>query len=237
MATMGINNWEEATLDVDPTLKGVKLNSPQNGMNPTKKTQQNETMNDGSYDHVYTLEYAGRTFVPDYFVNRDATHYFRLNLPGNPEPVADAEGGAGMDISALREAMQEAKNRRNAQDRWNAMEVKIPEYAPWAKHAYERMTEQLAKAERVLDNPSSTQSDLDKATAELNAAINTMRPGNLPELEDLDELLQLLEKAKNVKNSTNALKEAIDYAEMVVKYVSDGSGTMDMIEKAVKKLK
>ena len=113
----------------------------------------------------------------------------------------------------------------------------MPEYAPWAKHAFGRMMEQLSKAERVLDNPESTQADLDKATAELNAAINTMRPGNLPELEDMDELLPLLEKARAVKNPSKELKESIEYAEMVVKYVSDGSGTMDMIEKAVMRLK
>jgi hypothetical protein len=33
------------------------------------------------------------------------------------------------------------------------------------------------------------------------------------------------------------LTEAIEYAEMVVKYVGDGSGTHDMIENAVSKLK
>ena len=33
------------------------------------------------------------------------------------------------------------------------------------------------------------------------------------------------------------MKEAVEYAEMVVKYVSDGSGTMDMIQKATDRLK
>ncbi|MGP1436068.1 MAG: hypothetical protein ACTTKN_05495 [Phocaeicola sp.] len=32
--------------------------------------------------------------------------------------------------------------------------------------------------------------------ASLNAAINAMRPGNLPELEDLSELVPLIDKAK-----------------------------------------
>ena len=239
MATTGIDNWKDATIDLDPALTGVKLNGAQNGMKPdsSRRFANAPITNDGAYDNVYTLEYASRTFVPDYFVNRNATHYLRLNLPGEPMQVNAESGEAGVDISALRETMQEAKNRRNAQARWEAMEVKVPEYAPWAKHAFGRMMEQLGKAERVLDNPESTQADLDKATAELNAAINTMRPGNLPELEDMDELLPLLEKARAVKNPSKDLKESIEYAEMVVKYVSDGSGTMDMIEKAVKRLK
>ncbi len=239
MATTGIENWKDATIDLDPALTNVKLNGAQNGMKPdgSRRFANAPITNDGAYDHVYTLEFAGRTFVPDYFVNRNATHYLRLNLPGEPVQVNAESGEAGVDISALRETMQEAKSRRNAQARWEAMEVKVPEYAPWAKHAFGRMMEQLGKAERVLDNPESTQAELDKATAELNAAINTMRPGNLPELEDMDELLPLLEKARTVKNPSKDLKESIEYAEMVVKYVSDGSGTMDMIEKAVKRLK
>ena len=239
MATTGIDNWKDATIDLDPALTGVKLNGAQNGMKPdsSRRFANAPITNDGAYDNIYTLEYASRTFVPDYFVNRNATHYLRLNLPGEPMQVNAESGEAGVDISALRETMQEAKNRRNAQARWEAMEVKVPEYAPWAKHAFGRMMEQLGKAERVLDNPESTQAELDKATAELNAAINTMRPGNLPELEDMDELLPLLEKARAVKNPSKDLKESIEYAEMVVKYVSDGSGTMDMIEKAVKRLK
>ncbi len=74
-------------------------------------------------------------------------------------------------------------------------------------------------------------------TTELNAALNTMRPGNLPELEDLDELLPLLSRAKENANPSARLREAIEYAEMVVKYVSDGSGTQDMIDRAVRQLK
>jgi hypothetical protein len=46
-----------------------------------------------------------------------------------------------------------------------------------------------------------------------------------------------VEKANAVKNPSKQLKEAIEYAEMVVKYVSDGSGTLDMIEKVENRLK
>ena len=71
----------------------------------------------------------------------------------------------------------------------------------------------------------------------LNAAINTMRPGNLPELEDLDVLMVLLEKAKQLPEDNDRANRAIGYAGMVIRYVSDGSGTMDMIERATNQLK
>ena len=74
------------------------------------------------------------------------------------------------------------------------------------------------------------------ATA-LSTIINTMRPGHLPELEDLDELNTLLVKVRNSRSGMSTDKEkAVEYAEMVVRYVSDGSGTRDMIERAVRQL-
>jgi hypothetical protein len=97
------------------------------------------------------------------------------------------------------------------------------------------MVEQLAAAEEIIAGEEYTQDDVNNATALLNAAINTMRPGNLPELEDLNELLQLVKEAK--ENGKKADQEDIDYAEMVIRYVSNGSGTMDMIIKAVNQLK
>ena len=63
-----------------------------------------------------------------------------------------------------------------------------------------------------------------------------MRPGNLPELEDLDELQQLLEKVRKQPQSETS-DRAISYASMVIRYVSDGSGTMDMIQRATNQLK
>ncbi len=92
------------------------------------------------------------------------------------------------------------------------------------------------QGERVFDNYDRTQEDINRQATELNAALNTMRPGNLPELEDMDDLLPLLEKAKNLPKNAKT-QEAIDYAEMVVKYVSDGSGTMDMIQRATDQLR
>lgn len=61
-----------------------------------------------------------------------------------------------------------------------------------------------------------------------------MRPGNLAELEDLADLLPLIARAKQQRpNRESALQQAIDHAEMVVAYVGDGSGTHDMIQKAI----
>ena len=227
MATEGIDSWDKATVDLDPSLKDISLNGPSQSEHGTE------------YSNLYTLNFKGMKFIPDYYADRNCTHYLRFNLPGTPETVLGEDGDAGADISALRETMGEAKSRRNAQQRWNEMEVKVPEYAPWAKHGFARMMKQLAIAEGILDNPdqNSDQNAIDKATANLNAALNTMRPGNLPELEDMDELLPLLDKAKAVKNPSAKQKEAIEYAEMVVKYVSDGSGTLDMIDKAANLLK
>ena len=63
-----------------------------------------------------------------------------------------------------------------------------------------------------------------------------MRPSNLAEPEDLTELLGLLAKARQISNKTEALREAIQYADMVVQYVNDGSGTHDLIAKATQQL-
>ena len=81
-----------------------------------------------------------------------------------------------------------------------------------------------------------TQEEINSVTSAINMAINTMRPGNLAEPEDLSELLPMLTETKNIRNKTTELREAIEYADMVVQYVNDGSGTHDLIEKALKRL-
>ena len=55
--------------------------------------------------------------------------------------------------------------------------------------------------------------------------------------DDETELLVLLTEAKNVRNKSIELREAIQYADMVVQYVNDGSGTRDLIAKATQRLK
>ena len=177
------------------------------------------------------------TFIPDYTGDSHLTHYFRINIPASPA-VTVAEGFA-IDKSQLRELLLIARSRSNEQQAWNALEVKVPEYAPWATHGFDRMMEQYQQAQPLMEAPDgqSTQEEIDKAASALNAIINAMRPGNLPELEDLDELQLLLEQAKQMPEGDEKANRAISYANMVIRYVSDGSGTKDMIERAVRQLK
>jgi DUF1680 family protein len=223
MATTGINSWDEATVDVAPDLSDVVLCGANEGT--------------GADAHLYTMTFGGRTFVPDYAGDKHMTHYFRMNIPADPA-VTVAENSA-IDKSQLRELLLIARSRHDEQLAWNALAVKVPEYAPWAIHGYDRMEQQMAKAQPVLDAPEKryTQEEIDKVASALNAVINTMRPGNLPELEDMEELQQLLEKARQLPEDDEKTNRAIGYAGMVIRYVSDGSGTMDMIERATNQLK
>ena len=176
-------------------------------------------------------------FIPDYDGDQHLTHYFRINLPDTPS--ANLVGNDAVDKSQLRELLLIAKIRCDEQQAWNALTVKVPEYAPWAIHGFTRMQQQYAKAQPYMDAPVNryTQEEIDNVASSLNAIINTMRPGNLPELEDLHELQQLLEQAKKLPKDNEQTNRAISYAGMVIRYVSDGSGTMDMIQRATKQLK
>ena len=215
MATTGIKNWDEATIDVAPDLSDVTVGN-------------------------MTLHHGGHTFIPDYDGDKHLTHYFRMNIPADPAGLLTGDGSpVAIDKSLLRELLLIAKSRSDEQQAWNALTVKVPEYAPWAVHGFARMTEQYAKAQPYMDAPEDrySQEEIDNAASALNAVINTMRPGNLPELEDLDELQQLLEKAKLLPDDNQKANRAISYAGMVIRYVSDGSGTMDMIQRATNQLK
>lgn len=146
-----------------------------------------------------------------------------------------------VDKSYLGEVLALAKERKDVQEAWNNLEVKVPEYSPWAPHAFRRLMHQLEKAQAVYQNKDKNynQSEVNSTASVLNAAINTMRPGNLPEPEDLYPLSTLLRQASRVipADVTPAITEAIEYAEMVVAYVNDGSGTHDMIQNATEKLR
>ena len=224
MATTGITNWDEATIDVTSDLSDITLNGAQEGT--------------GANAHLYTLTYGGRTFIPDYAGDEHVTHYFRMNVETDPNVKVEVTND-GIDKSQLRELLLIAKSRSDEQQAWDALTVKVPEYAPWAKHGYARMTAQYKTAKPCMDAPDNqyTQEEIDKAASALNAVINTMRLGNLPELEDMDELMQLLDKAKQLPEDNQKANRAIGYAGMVIRYVSDGSGTMDMIERATNQLK
>ena len=174
------------------------------------------------------------SFIPDYEGDQHLTHYFRINLP-----ASTASGSFPIDKSQLRELLLIAKSRTIEQQAWNEMTVKVPEYAPWAKHGFARMIEQMEEAQPIMDAPEDkySQEEIDKAADALNAIINTMRPGNLPEPEDLEELQSLLEKVRQLPATNDKATHAISYANMVIRYVTDGSGTRDMIERATNQIK
>ena len=225
MAAEGIHSWDEATVDMAGDLSDITLNGAKTGT--------------GADANLYTLTFKDKIFIPDYAADKHVTHYFRMNIPVDPSVKYVAEVSEGIDKSALRELLLIAKTRQEEQTAWNALAVKVPEYAPWAVHGYGRMLEQAAKAQPFMDAPDDkySQEEIDKAASALNAVINTMRPGNLPELEDMDELMTLLEQAKQLPEDDRRANRVIGYAGMVIRYVSDGSGTMDMIQRATTQLK
>ncbi len=219
MATPDITVWEQAEFTLDSDLKDIVLKGSTGG--------------EGTDGNVYSLTLADKTFYPDYYMKEHSTHYLRLNvLTGNKEA---ARSGA-VDKTYLEQAVKIAQSRVDAQDAWNALEEKVPPFAPWAPNGYARMQEQLSAAQAVLADEKAGQEEIGKATSALNAAINSMRPGNLAEPEDLDALLKLVTSAKEVENKSTPLREAIDFADMVIGYVNDGSGTKDFIDHAYRRL-
>ena len=169
----------------------------------------------GTHGNLYTLTLNGRTFVPDYAADRNSTHYLRIY--SETSNLATRQLGNSSTSIAL------AEERIKEQEAWMKMVKKMPEHAPWAPHGYARMVKELS---RIKNEGSAAD------VGNLNVVLNTMRPGNLAELEDLQPLLELMEKVKELGVRNEELGAAIKYAEMVVKYVSDGSGTLDMIKEA-----
>lgn len=216
MTTTGISHWNEAI--IDSTFADIKVNNP--------------TTDNGTDGHLYTLDWGRLHFVPDYFANRNATHYL-LFQPSEKE--RDIRFSTDVDNSKFLEMKDLAANRIAEQDKWMMMTVKVPEYAPWAPHAFARMK---ATYDSIQTSVPTEQSEMDSLTDRLSTLLNAMRPGNLPEPEDLQPLLSELKRVKVLPQATTAeVKKNIEYAEMVVKYVSDGSGTADMIAKAIRLLK
>jgi hypothetical protein len=218
MGTTGVENWDEATITLDGNLENVIANRP--------------TTESGTHGNMYTLTVDGRTFLPDYALDHNQTHYLRIATTRN-----DTNNDAS--LNELQALLLIAEERKQAQEAWHALANKVPDHAPWAPYGYARLMEQYAIADSLIknSNPQSISHSLPLVVANLNAAINTMRPGNLAELEDLSELLALINQSKQQAAPNKTLQEAIKYAEMVVSYVSDGSGTHDMIQRALTRLK
>lgn len=224
MAGTGAQTWYQATLNIDSRLSNITVGEP-NGVTT------------GAGANLLTLKLDGKEFQPDYYRNANSTHYYRINLT---DAKSKKSKKVKIDFTELNSLLNLAAERKADQEKWNALSLKVPEYAPWAPFGYERMQKVMAQAQELVAKGKKkvTQDELEGTTAILNRAINTMRPGNLAEMEDLRELSGLLRRAGWPDDNTSAeLKEAISYGRMVQKYVTDGSGTHDMIHAAVGKLK
>ena len=224
MAGTGAQTWNQATLNIDSRLSNITIGES-NGVTT------------GAGANLLTLKLGGKEFQPDYYRNANSTHYYRINLT---DAKSKKSKKVKIDFTELNSLLNLAAERKADQEKWNALSQKVPEYAPWAPFGYERMQKVMAQAQELVAKGKKkvTQDELEGTTAILNRAINTMRPGNLAEMEDLRELSGLLRRAGWPDDNTSAeLKEAISYGRMVQKYVTDGSGTHDMIHAAVGKLK
>lgn len=224
MAGTGAQTWNQATLNIDSRLSNITVGES-NGVTT------------GAEANLLTLKLGGKEFQPDYYRNANSTHYYRINLT---DAKSKKSKKVKIDFTELNSLLNLAAERKADQEKWNALSQKVPEYAPWAPFGYERMQKVMAQAQELVAKGKKkvTQDELEGTTAILNRAINTMRPGNLAEMEDLRELSGLLRRAGwPDDNTSEELKDAISYGRMVQKYVTDGSGTHDMIHAAVEKLK
>ena len=224
MAGTGAQTWNQATLNIDSRLSNITVGES-NGVTT------------GAGANLLTLKLGGKEFQPDYYRNANSTHYYRINLT---DAKSKKSKKVKIDFTELNSLLNLAAERKADQEKWNALSQKVPEYAPWAPFGYERMQKVMAQAQELVAKGKKkvTLDELEGTTAILNRAINTMRPGNLAEMEDLRELSGLLRRAGwPDDNTSEELKEAISYGRMVQKYVTDGSGTHDMIHAAVGKLK
>ena len=224
MAGTGAQTWNQATLNIDSRLSNITVGES-NGVTT------------GAGANLLTLKLDGKEFQPDYYRNANSTHYYRINLT---DAKSKKSKKVKIDFTELNSLLNLAAERKADQEKWNALSQKVPEYAPWAPFGYERMQKVMAQAQELVAKGKKkvTQDELEGTTAILNRAINTMRPGNLAELEDLRELSGLLRRAGWPDEKSNKdLKDAVNYGRMVQKYVTDGSGTHDMIHAAVGKLK
>lgn len=228
MTTTGISTWQEAVLNVKSDLSNITL-------------ERNQTDEDASSHRLpCILSAGGHRFIPDYAAHDNTTHYLRLHIetaPNSQLPAGVQHLIASIptsDKSALQELMQDAIQRIKSQQTWLQLTTKVPDYAPWAPNGFKRMKEQYDRCAKLYKQQDGDlqQEEIDRQASQLSAALSSMRPGNLAEPEELQTLQQKLEQAKRNPRPSAQLCEAIRHAEMVVRYVSDGSGTSDMIVKA-----
>ena len=232
MTGTGVQDWSQATLHLDSRLDEVTL-----GASNDVSVRASDGTSAGTDANLLTLQVGNDVFEPDYYRNTNSTHYYRIL-------DSDAQGrrtqkNQSVDFAELKMLLSLAEQRKAEQEAWQAMRVKTPEYAPWAPFGYERMKDAMVQTTQLMKRGEKkvTSEELDGCVSALNRAINTMRPGNLAEMEDLRPLSELLRSIGKVDDKSSAsLKEAVAYAKMVMRYVADGSGTQDMITAAIGKL-
>ena len=218
MTGTGAATWRQATLSTDAIEKAIVV--PAQGQEPL------------------TVMIDGKRFEPDYYRNVHSTHYYRLESAGGADRSRNTVRRA--DLTELQSLVALADKRVSEQTRWMGLTKKVPDYAPWAPHGYERMQEALAQARELMQQKARhlDAEAVETVTTTLSKAINTMRPGNLAEVEDLHPLTTLLRRIGTPDSTApESMRKAVDYGQMVVRYVMDGSGTKDMINAAVERLK
>ena len=232
MTGTGVQDWNQATLNLDSRLGEVTV-----GASHDVSVDAPNGTSVGVDANLLTLKVGDRLFEPDYYRNVNSTHYYRI-LSSEAQGKGDKKSKV-VDFSELKMLLSLAEQRKTEQEAWQAMRVKTPEYAPWAPFGYKRMTEAMAQASLLMKRGERKvkSEELEVAVSALNRSSNTMRPGNLAEMEDLRPLSELLRSIGKVDDTASAsLKEAVEYGKMVMRYVADGSGTQDMIKAAIGKL-
>lgn len=218
MTGTDVATWRQATLSTDAIEKAIVV--PAQGQEPI------------------TVTIDGKRFEPDYYRNVHSTHYYRLESAGGADRSRNTN--RRVDLTELRSLVALANKRVSEQTRWNSLTKKVPDYAPWAPHGFERMQQALAQARELMQQKARhlDAEAVETVTTSLSKAINTMRPGNLAEVEDLHPLTTLLRRIGTPDSTApESMRKAVDYGQMVVRYVMDGSGTKDMINAAVERLK
>ncbi|MGM9675783.1 MAG: beta-L-arabinofuranosidase domain-containing protein [Bacteroidaceae bacterium] len=210
LAMTGTNavTWSDATLHIDSHLSNIQPHRPSASASPHE-------------EKLYSLSVDGQEFLPDYYRNVHSTHYYRIVHTDAPTDAA---------------AQKPLTDKSGLQALIKAAEERLGQPEAWAPHGMERMAKALDNA-RMVEQATTplTQKQANRVAALLNKALTLMRPSNLAESEDLEPLIRLIGQAEK-QPSTALLKEAIDHGHMVVKYVTDGSGTHDMIRTAMEKL-
>ena len=160
----------------------------------------------------------GKTFVPDYSYRGKATHYLKSGK------VKQHGNNGNVQRASLVEALSLAR------ERWEHGEL-------WAPHGLQRLTRLMRESENILSDPAATQDVIDAQTASLSVVLNGMRPSTLAEPEDVTALQEQVRTLRSTASPPRELTEALEYADMVIRYVIDGSGTHDLIHKAEERLR